>query len=56
MHKAKQAGKHEPGHMKKKKKKIYTLKQKLPKPLHFSDGGKNAGVLKHTIANPIKKS
>ena len=56
MHKAKQAGKHEPAHMKKKKKKIYTLKQKLPQPLHFCDVGKNAGVLKHTIANPIKKS
>ena len=54
MHKAKQAGKHEPAQMKKKK--IYTLKQKLPQPLHFCDVGKNAGVLKHTIANPIKKS
>ena len=41
---------------KKKKKKIYTLKQKLPQPLHFCDVRKNAGVLKHTIANPIKKS
>ena len=52
--KTKQAERHEPARTHEKKN--YTLKQKIPQPLLFSDVGKNAGVLKHTIANPIKKS